>query len=534
MDGPAGRRYHPWMGTPPDDELVTTRPAIDPWRRLRRCGLAVSAAKAPCRDECRKLIGLVDAITAARPDFAPAFATWRRRAEAELAATDLESLAGEARLEALAMGLRRLWMALAHAIADSALKSPPYLKPVSLPFGRSLSYVYERVASPQRLERRCQRRHPAVVGWDSRFSLFGSAMGALTTLLQVLPGHFAPAEGAMPRWDALCGYYETHRLFRLYDGRGVWCRRFRNATELFHRVATGKTDILFVEPSQYDWDQTIVAPPLLVRALRQRPADRPLAVILDTSLLGPMTRLGELLPLLGRGCPLLMVELRSGLKLDQEGLELANVGIVRLFTRAGEAALAPAERWRRRLRDARKIMGNALSLDEMALLDLPWFNDPARLEAFAAPVFAHNARLAGVLAGVDGLFARVAHPSLSPRAGWQWAESPFVIAHLRAEEDERTNHDLLESAIHHEVGRRGLTVQFGASFGFRHHRFEIVRPFGFARPDGGARGFLKVAMGHRAGPSCDGFIGLLREIAAYPDFAALRRAYPQIQPIRQD
>jgi hypothetical protein len=183
------------------------------------------------------------------------------------------------------------------------------------------------------------------------------------------------------------------------------------------------------------------------------------------------------------------------------------------------------------LRSARKILGNALSLDEMSILDLPWFCDPKRLPAYAEAIFANNTRLAATLVGIDGLFSSIAHPSLSELAKWQWAESPFVIAHFHDHEDMQANHDLLEAVLYHEVERRGLTVHFGASFGFRHHRFEIVRPFGYERPDGSMRGFLKIAMGHRAGPSCDGLINLLCEIAAHTDFASLRHSYPDIQPL---
>lgn len=479
-------------------------------------------------------MALVDAITKIRPAFVPVFTDWRRDAEILLAAADLETLAGEARLETLSMDLRRCWMRLAHGFSDRPMKSPPHLDDVPLPFGADLkNYIYERVAPPNRLEHRCQSRYRPVPGWESRFCLFGSAMGALTILLQVLP-RFLSAAGEVPRWDSFIGYYETERLLRLHDRRGVFCRRFKKPDEMFERVANGKTDILLVEPSMYDWNQTVLDPESLVRAVLRRPLDRPLALVLDTSLLGPVFRMEDLLAALASSCPLLAIELRSGLKLDQEGLELSNVGITRLFTREGPpAGMHGVEKWHRHLRSARKIFGNALSLDEMTLLDLPWFSDPERLDAYTAPVFANNARLASALAEVGGLFSRIAHPSLSRLSGWQWAESPFVIAHLHSREDRQVNRDLLEAVIHFEIHRRGLTAFLGSSFGFRHHRYEIVIPEGYERPDGSSRSFLKVAMGHRQGPSCDGFIRLLCDVAKHADFAALRKSYPDVRPLRE-
>lgn len=507
----------------------------DPLRRLRKRPPPSSIGhERPCRAECRELMALADAITKIRPAFVPVFADWRREAEALQAAPDLETLAGEARLETLSMALRRCWMGLAHSFADRPMKSPPHLEDVPLPFGVDLkNYIYERVAQPFGLEHRCQSRYRPVPGWESRFCLFGSAMGALTILLQVLP-RFLSAPGEVPRWDSFIGYYETERLLRLHDRRGVFCRRFRKPDEIFERVANGKTDILLVEPSMYDWNQTVLDPEILVRAILKRPQGRPLALALDTSLLGPVFRMDDLLAALAPSCPLLAIELRSGLKLDQEGLELSNVGITRLFTREGPpTGIHGVEKWQRHLRSARKIFGNALSLDEMTLLDLPWFSDPERLDAYAAPIFVNNARLAAALAKVDGLFSRIAHPSLSKLSGWQWAESPFVIAHLRDREDRQANRDLLEAVIHQEILRRGLTACLGSSFGFRHHRFEIVIPEGYERPDGSSRSFLKVAMGHRQGPSGDGLIKLLCDVAKHADFAALRQAYPDVKPLRQ-
>ncbi len=514
---------------------MESSPAEDHWLRLRRPLPRISnACESPCRTECHELMALADAITAARPDLAFALADWLQQAYALLTDPDLETLAGESGLEDLSMKLRRIWLGVAHSFADRPLKSPPHLEDVALPFGKDLTYtVYERVLPPDRLEERCESRYPPISGWEQRFCLFGSAMGALTILLQVLP-RFLSAKGEVPRWDSYIGYYETERLLRLHDRRGVYCRRFRKPGEMYERVASGKTDILLVEPSMYDWDQTVLDPRPLVRAILARPHDRPLALVLDATLLGPAFRMEDLLSLLASSCPLLAIELRSGLKLDQQGLELSNVGIVRLFTRAGKpSGIHGSEKWHLHMRSARKIFGSALSLDEMAILDLPWFSDPKRLGAFAEPLFANNARLAAALADVNGLFARIAHPCLSELADWQWAQSPFVIAHLHDREDTKNNRDLLEAAIYHEVQRLGLTVYKGSSFGFRHHRFEIVLPEGYEREDGSSRGFLKIAMGHRSGPSCDAFIRVLCDIAKHADFAALRQSYPDLKPLRQ-
>jgi hypothetical protein len=394
------------------------------------------------------------------------------------------------------------------------------------------NYIYERVIPPSRLEERCDKRYPKVPGWESRFCLFGSAMGALTILLQVLP-RFLRKSGSMPRWDACIGYYETERLMRLHGGRGVYVRSYREPGEVYERVVSGKTDIMLLEPSMYDWNQTVLDPSDVVTAIQKRPQDRPLALVMDTTLLGSLFRMEDLLATIGPSCPLLAIEVRSGLKLDQEGLELSNAGIVRLFGREGKQdEIFAVERWHRHMRSARKIFGNALSLDEMTLLDVPWFSDPERVDGYVARVLANNARLAESLAGTQGLFDRIAHPCLTESRTWQWGESPFVICHFHDKEDRQANRDLIEAVLFREIERRGLTVFLGSSFGFRHHRFEIVIPEGYERADKSSRSFLKVAMGARQGPSLEGFIGLLRDVGACKDFAALKARFPDVKPLR--
>ncbi len=100
-------------------------------------------------------------------------------------------------------------------------------------------------------------------------------------------------------------------------------------------------------------------------------------------------------------------------------------------------------------------------------------------------------------------------------------------------EDSGENHDFLLAVITHEVRQRKLVFQKGASFGFRHHRCEIIQPSSYDYPDGRSRGFFKVAMGARRGPSLDGIILLMQELAAFADFKALKLAYPQIKPEKE-
>lgn len=268
-------------------------------------------------------------------------------------------------------------------------------------------------------------------------------------------------------------------------------------------------DVAFVEPIVYD---PRLRPFDVHTAARRLAAQQaPPVFVIDSTLVGPSIPISRILDE-ARALPL-VVQASSGLKLDQAGLELANVGIVSLYAPASRGAeLAAAEG---RLRLIRRLNGTALTVDTVALLDIPFFLDPATFYEHCTAVFAHNARLArAVPAG--GVFEAIAHPALDPR-NLPWAQAPFVFFHLR--DDVAARYVELESLVIEEAEARGLALERGGSFGFRGHRCESIALDGAER-----NGIFKVALGARSGPSVDGLVALLVDIAAFPTIAAARDA----------
>ena len=58
-----------------------------------------------------------------------------------------------------------------------------------------------------------------------------------------------------------------------------------------------------------------------------------------------------------------------------------------------------------------------------------------------------------------------------------------------------------------EALRRRLNLVRGGSFGFRAHRYEIVKP------ETGEAPFLRIALGRRGGWSCEGVIAMMAQLA---------------------
>jgi hypothetical protein len=424
----------------------------------------------------------------------------------------LESPDGESALEELLTQLRRAWMATAHEHADLTYRSPAGDAPKVLPSRTTIAYAYERSLEESPLDARLPAYRPVPAGWSARHLLFSSGMAALSGVMQTLPAILGPRP-TTPALLVAAAYFETLDLVEL-GTHGCAARTVNDDAAFAAACAELPPDVAFVEPIVYDpWLR-----PFDVQGAARRLAALPAppVLVIDSTLVGPSLPLTRILDE-ARTLPL-VVQASSGLKLDQAGLELANVGIVSLYAPSERRAALDAAADRLRL--VRRLNGTSLTIDTLALLDLPFFLDPATFYDYCSAVFGNNARLAqAVPAG--GCFETIAHPSLDARE-LPWAQAPFVFFHLR--DDDPARYADLERLLVDESAARGFAIERGGSFGFRGHRCEAIVLEGAAR-----RGVFKIALGARSGPSLDGIIALVREIAAYPTVDAARSGFAAVR-----
>jgi len=461
----------------------------------------IAAVSEPTRLECAELLYLGEALAAKIPSSTALLTAWQAAVSA-LMDDDLPPWEMEAEVDRLALALRRICLGLAHQASDRALRSPRDQDLTLAPDGTAIDFGYERTIEPQTLEDRCERYAPAPKGWRADHVLFSSGQAAMNTLLLSLSPRGATPTNP-PRIRHLGGYFETEELVAMLASHGM-------AREL-PKLGTDAADVLIVEPVYFDRAaQAHVVD--IQAALRTHCASAegcPSLVVVDTTLNGPCFDLDRILPM-EMGClepPPLVARLSSGLKLDQAGLELANVGIISLYRHESQRFdIDPVEK----LKKARVLTGAGLGFDAISTLEAPWFLDRGFARSYAEAVLENNAHLAARLSEIDGLFAQVSHPSL----GVEGAQAPFVL--LQLHEDSPENYRRLEAIITRRSKARQIRFDKGGSFGFRGHRFEAILP-----EAGEITPFLRVALGARKGWSRDGAVALLAEIAAVPSMEAL-------------
>ena len=411
------------------------------------------------------------------------------RLREQLGALRNDYLAQERTLEGAARELRAAWLALAHRPADSTPKSPVDGETADMPRTGPLQFGYERDLDVSLLEERGPAYAPCPAGWSGDMVAFRSGQAALATILQFVAGRFGEQR---PLSVVHAGaYFETKALL------DAWPRRsFRQAPP-----TAVSADVVVAEPVWCNGHFGIA---------RDLPRARH-ALLLDTTMTGPSHDLHPALATAGDDCELAIV-FSSGLKLDQAGLELANLGLARILVRGGNRRVLPDTT--ARLKELRGLMATGLTLDELAALSAPWVLDRSYVDRYCSAIFAHNRALAGAIGGDAPLFGPRSHPSLEEPL----AEAPFCAIQLRDPTPARYRR--LAEIVSGECDRRGVLLGQGGSFGFRGHRFELIEP---APSQGDA--FLRVAMGWRSGLSCSSIVELFGELAACPSFAALDRNY---------
>lgn len=470
-----------------------------------RCGQALVS-------EANDLLFLAEQIESCAIRPIAGLAEWKTQVTTLLGRPTFGSLGSERALDRLARDLRTLWLGYARGAADGYQRSPTAAEqPTVTGAGTRMTYGYERELEPDVLEARCARMSESPPGWIPNHLIFSSGQATLSAVLQAALQMHAGQGNRPLRLLHLGSYFETQALLELFEASHITHSGIGPDGPEAALARLGDCDVLLAEAVYCDGQLRLLDLAALARAWRTS-RSRPSLVVFDTTLSGARFPLGMMLELLtGPDAPVVIC-LRSALKLDQAGLELANAGICSVYVPRG-AAPGSAE-LPETLRRIRRLTGSSLGLQDMAALEAPWFLDPLYWPRYCDAVFANNRRLALAFSPEGRLFAGISHPALR-RTGEPWCEAPFCI--LTLSDPTADNYRRLSALLEHEARARNLAFAPGGSFGFRGHRFEAIVPDTPATP-----GFLRVAMGAREGPSIEGIIRLLDDLAACDTLDAFR------------
>jgi hypothetical protein len=449
-------------------------------------------------DEAKELFGLAETLCARvhthRNAFQELIVDMRRSFAATPHPGDSERLA-----ETFCRSLRHLWIEASASTTSLDYRSPPTAHKTRTATGRNIEFGYERDLQPAYLEERCRRFfQPPPAGWTSDHVLLSSGQSAMAAVLHALEGGLLCGVDRKLTFVHLGSYFETAEIFSLFSSllKPIGCGR-----EAVTAVGKLDADVFVVEPVFCDGEFGCVdIDQLLDQHLR---IPRPRIYIFDTTLTGAGYSVEkDLLRMKHLNTPAVF-RLISGLKLLQGGMELAGVGVLTVFT--PDDAAIPATQLGDAIRKIRTLLGLGLSFADVAILEAPWFLDRAYTDIYQHAIFDNNARLARTVEADNRVFRGRFHPSVIPNCPGPLM-APYCV--FRLQNDNFEGLDRLEKLLQCETRKRAILFESGGSFGFRGHRFEIVRP------EDGSEPFLRVALGRRPGWSCDQITLLMSEVGS--------------------
>jgi hypothetical protein len=373
----------------------------------------------------------------------------------------------------------------------------------SVPFlgnDKGYFYAYDRQHPPKLLEERSTESK--VTG----LLLCSSGMSALNVTFQGI-AHLLRRPRKL---IALASYFETFTLLRISAFSSHW-ERANSVIQLVEILSHGDIGVIFLEPVRYDWSLATEDWDILCEAMAQ--LDNPPIIIADTTLCSKCDALESLLQRLKIITPLLVM-VRSGIKLDQHGLELANLGVIEWY-------LHPcSDRSFSKLKEifsaCRVVLGATLTWPDACALAPSFVLNNSSFKDFSSGVFATNRLLYNKVVRCGGLFEDIIHPEMP------WP-APFVLFKLRI--GGHDNYRELAKLISREQLRRGLHWKMSGSFGFRSAHYETILPEEQVRPNESPVGVLKIAAGRYAGAQLHSIIDLLNELAEYNDIQQVKRAW---------
>jgi hypothetical protein len=449
-------------------------------------------------NEAKELFGLADTLCARvhthRNAFQELITDMRRKFAATLHPVDLENLS-----ENFCRSLRHLWIEASASTTSLDYRSPPTAHKTRTATGRNIEFGYERDLQPAYLEDRCRSFFdPPPAGWTSDNVLLSSGQSAMAAVLHALEGGISFGVDRKLTFVHLGSYFETTEIFSLFSSllKPIGCGR--DAVKTIDKL---DADVFIVEPVFCDGEFGCVDIDRLLNQHQRSP--HPRVYIFDTTLTGSGYSIEKDLVRMKNLKPPVVFHLISGLKLLQGGMELAGVGVLTVLT--PDDAAIPAKQFGDAIRKIRTLLGLGLSFADVAILEAPWFLDREYTEIYQHAIFDNNAQLASAVVTNNRVFRGTFHPSIIPDCQGP-RTAPYCV--FRLQNDNFDGLVRLEKLLQCEARKRGILLESGGSFGFRGHRFEVVRP------EDGSEPFLRVAMGRRPGWSCDQITLLLSEVAS--------------------
>ncbi|WP_194749048.1 PLP-dependent transferase [Staphylococcus chromogenes] len=358
----------------------------------------------------------------------------------------------------LTLKIRRYWSEKKCSLSLNYLKSPHLNNENLLKLNKSTYFEYERGIPLSKIEKKWQY---IIEGVANKTVLFSSGMSAIDSVLRTL---INTKKKKKVKILCFCAYFETISLLKLYDHSHLDIIFIEKENEVKEILKKDTVDILFIEPTKYNWNLDNINISNLLNMINKYNRKNLTYVVTDTTLHGENSIIESWIKnSLKDNNFLFFIDIKSGLKLNQLGLELSNLGIVNIYSNSKRynVLLSLADS----LKSVRVITGSNLSFFELCLLDSNFLGNSDYIKNYQEKIFENNSFFANNL-NEGGFIKKI----VFPRDSNINLLTPFLFIHLYNNDD----YENIMNYVKESFEKKGMFPPIGNSFGFRETRLELI------------------------------------------------------------
>ena len=359
--------------------------------------------------------------------------------------------------------------------------------------GLNIPYSYERCFLPEKFEHNLMEK---LDFFESRVLLYSSGMSAILAVVLFLNTILKNKDNIVCYFFG--GYFETIKLFANFSSI-----HYVNSLEENIEIM----DVIYIEPIKYDLSMEVVNIKHVVDTLKRRKSKKPLFVIFDTTLHGNSFKIRTFLEYITNIDQIIVINLRSLLKLHQEGLGFAHAGVLELFTSVKVKAIL--ERFYEILKTNRWVCSLSPTPATVSLLDFKGFSKDLD---YCMRILENNMLFYNQIKKYSGkgLIEKIIFPSGSTNEICT-VEAPFVFVTIKNPSIER-----LQLVVNFLISNSKEIIYNRQSFGFRNTSIDY-----FITSDIDPKYIIKIAIGRVKGLSYYNLIDSIEVLSDVKEYSSL-------------
>ena len=347
--------------------------------------------------------------------------------------------------------IRLQWKSKVFEHTKSVYKSPESKNKYVTLNSHDINFSYERSLTPTSLENCIFRKSKTYDGFSL---IFNSGMSSIISTLALSAKLLDAANNKKINCFLSVGYFETL----------IYLKKYFNLTNInfnddYNNENIVDNDLYLLEPISVDLDLMEFQMDGFISKLKIHRGNKLKILIIDTSLQGNSFDINKILNELITVPNILIINVKSSLKMDQQGWELVNSGVISVYL--NPQLLKLKEYIYTFLVEYRKLSSSSLSFEEVCLLDHQCFLRDSR---YSNRILTNTADFFNYLEFKPN---KTIKRIIYPHSDISQLDNKIPFLYLELHDNSEYKNQLFMKLLEQLLSNHGLTIPNRNSFGFR-------------------------------------------------------------------